>query len=91
MSKKVNITIAGRSYPLTISEKEEATILAAEQAIGKNIDKLKQQYKINDPQDLLAMTVLEFASRIENKKNDGLSDDDKLALTNLKMLLENIN
>ncbi len=90
MSKKVNITIAGRTYPLTVSENEEQTVKLSEQKIQSNINKLTDRYKINDPQDLLAMTALEFATRIENSKAADLSEQDKKKLDEIRNLLDSI-
>ena len=64
--KNIKIKIGDRVYPLTISEGEEDGVNNSVQKIEENILKLKQQYKINDSQDLLAMTCLEFATKIQN-------------------------
>lgn len=88
MSKKnVKITIAGRTYPLTISEDEEAVVLKSQELINNNIDKLKKQYNINDSQDLLAMTTLEFAAKIQNTTS---SKDDGSIQSSLKEILEHL-
>ncbi len=66
MSKKnVKIKIGDRVYPLTVSESEEAGVELSATKIAENIAKLKSQYKITDSQDLLAMTCLEFANKIQ--------------------------
>jgi len=66
MSKKnVKIKIGDRVYPLTVSESEEAGVELSANTIAENITKLKNQYKITDSQDLLAMTCLEFANKIQ--------------------------
>ena len=66
MSKKnVKIKIGDRVYPLTVSESEEKSVELSAEKIAENIKKLKSQYKITDSQDLLAMTCLEFANKIQ--------------------------
>lgn len=90
MSKKVNITISGRTYPLTISETEEDKVKASERKIQANIDKLKERYKINDPQDLLAMTALEFATKLESTRENDLTEQDRKSLADIKQMLDNI-
>ena len=64
--KNIKIKIGDRVYPLTISESEESGVNTSVKKIEENILKLKQQYKINDSQDLLAMTCLEFATKLQN-------------------------
>ena len=58
----INVNIGGRSYPLTISRDEEEQIRKAVSEINNNIKELKENYAVKDMQDLLAMTVLQYAS-----------------------------
>ena len=58
----INVNIGGRSYPLTISRNEEEQIRKAVSEINNNIKNLKENYAVKDMQDLLAMTVLQYAS-----------------------------
>tara|TARA_B100001778_G_scaffold200074_1_gene165168 strand:- start:276 stop:551 length:276 start_codon:yes stop_codon:yes gene_type:complete len=58
----INVNIGGRSYPLTISRNEEEQIRKAVSEINNNIKDLKENYAVKDMQDLLAMTVLQYAS-----------------------------
>ena len=62
-SLSIKVNIGGRSYPLTISRKEEERIRKAASDINKNIDKLKGNYAVKDVQDLLAMTALQYATK----------------------------
>lgn len=71
--KSIKIKIGDRVYPLTISEKEEESVNVSAKMIEKNIAKLKTQYKINDSQDLLAMTCLEFATKVQNSPSAEVS------------------
>ncbi|MFP5470861.1 MAG: cell division protein ZapA [Bacteroidia bacterium] len=64
----INVTIAGRTYPLTIQRKEEEYVRKAAQAINDNVKNLKQNYAVKDSQDLLAMTALEYSSELLLKK-----------------------
>ena len=77
-SLSIKVTIAGRTYPLTIDRKEEEVIRKAAAEINKNIDSLKNNYAVKDVQDLLAMTALQFATKnVENLNSleyDKLSD-----------------
>jgi cell division protein ZapA len=64
--KNIKIKIGDRVYPLTVSENEEKTVEISAEQIAENIKKLKIQYKISDSQDLLAMTCLELATKLQS-------------------------
>jgi cell division protein ZapA len=63
---KINIIIAGRSYPLSVNNtKEEEGMRKAAIAINKLISMYEQNYAVSDKQDVLAMSALQFASKLE--------------------------
>ncbi|MDG2344196.1 MAG: cell division protein ZapA [Flavobacteriales bacterium] len=72
----INVNIGGRNYPLTISRNEEEQIRKAVSEINNNIKNLKENYAVKDMQDLLAMTVLQYAS--ETVKVNNSVEFDKL-------------
>ena len=72
--KSIKIKIGDRTYPLTVSEKEEESVKSSAMMIEKNIAKLKTQFKISDSQDLLAMTCLELATKVQNAPNAEISE-----------------
>jgi cell division protein ZapA len=55
--------VAGRSYPLTVNEGEEARVMKAAEDINKSIKMLQDSYAVKDMQDLLAMTALQLSTR----------------------------
>lgn len=61
----IKVTIAGRTYPLTVSSLEEAGIRKAEQTIEQSIEVFQKNYAVKDKQDLLAMAALQLAARLE--------------------------
>ena len=64
MSKlSIKVIVAGRTYPLTVSEGEEAKVLKAAEDINKAIKLLQDNYAVKDMQDLLAMTALQLATK----------------------------
>ncbi len=65
----INVNIGGRTYPLTISRDEEEQIRKAVSEINNNIKDLKNNYAVKDMQDLLAMTVLQYASETVKVNN----------------------
>ncbi|MDG2194074.1 MAG: cell division protein ZapA [Polaribacter sp.] len=63
---KINIVIAGRSYPLSVSStQEEEGMRKAAANINQLISLYEQNYAVNDKQDVLAMCALRFASQVE--------------------------
>lgn len=78
---KVNVVIAGRTYPLSVeSTDEEQGMRKAAKSINDLIAKFEQNYAVADKQDVLAMCALQFASKFEI-----------VSLTNTKQTTEVIN
>lgn len=88
--KSIKIKIGDRVYPLTVSEKEEESVNSSAKMIEKNIAKLKTQYKISDSQDLLAMTCLELATKVQNSPSTEVSES-KDNSEKLDQILELLN
>lgn len=63
---KINIVLAGRTYPLSVNNiKEEEGMRKAAANINQLISKYEQSYAVSDKQDVLAMCALQFASKLE--------------------------
>ena len=63
---KINIVIAGRTYPLSVNNtKEEEGMSKAANAINRLISMYEENYAVSDKQDVLAMCALQFASKAE--------------------------
>tara|TARA_Y100000739_G_C20183555_1_gene273360 strand:- start:8 stop:331 length:324 start_codon:yes stop_codon:yes gene_type:complete len=97
----INIEIAGRSYPLTVSIEEVDGIISAAEEIDAMIAKLKSQFAVQDRNDLLAMTALQLSLRIKEiessvaksapeEKSENKEEDLKLA-TSIEDLLQRMN
>tara|TARA_A200000113_G_C8661743_1_gene289357 strand:+ start:206 stop:499 length:294 start_codon:yes stop_codon:yes gene_type:complete len=86
---KINVVIAGRTYPLSVNNtKEEEGMRKAANAINKLISMYEQNYAVSDKQDVLAMSALQFASKLEilslQKSDNKKEEIEKLSeLTNL--------
>ena len=73
MSKEhINIEIAGRSYPLTVSPEEVEGIQEAAGAVDESIAELKSKFAVKDRIDLFAMMALQLS--IKNKQLESASD-----------------
>tara|TARA_B100000768_G_scaffold162734_1_gene163497 strand:+ start:526 stop:819 length:294 start_codon:yes stop_codon:yes gene_type:complete len=67
----IKLNIANRIYPMKIERKSEEDIRNAIKKIESRLDFYEENYAIKDKQDLLAMCLIEYASKFEsvNKKN----------------------
>jgi cell division protein ZapA (FtsZ GTPase activity inhibitor) len=62
MSKEnINIEIAGRSYPLTVSPEEVEGVQEAAVAVDEGLAELKSKFAVKDRIDLFAMTALQLS------------------------------
>ncbi len=58
----INITIADKSYKLTVARADEEMVRKAAALINDRIKSYSTHYAFKDIQDLLAMTALQFAT-----------------------------
>ncbi len=88
--KSVKITIAGRTYPLTVDAKEEQAVMDAAKRINERVAQLEKTYLVKDKQDLLAMTALQFASQYLDSKSKSIDNQDDVIgnLTHLHGLMD---
>lgn len=88
---KINVVIAGRTYPLSVNNtKEEEGMRKAANAINKLISLYEKNYAVSDKQDVLAMSALQFASKLEinSIKNDST---EKEAIQKLNMISKTLD
>lgn len=79
----IKVTIAGRIYPISVNAEEEEMVRKAATDVDTDIKNLQKNYAVKDKQDLLAMTALQLATKLqqvdESKSNPVKSEDlDKL-------------
>ncbi|MFT6845968.1 MAG: cell division protein ZapA (FtsZ GTPase activity inhibitor) [Flavobacteriales bacterium] len=79
----IKITIAGRTYPLSINMSEEERIRKAAKTIDENLSKLQQSYAVKDKQDLLAMTALQMGVEKMTQSQNDETESLTIALTDL--------
>lgn len=88
---KINVVIAGRTYPLSVKNtKEEEGMRKAAANINKLISLYEQNYAVNDKQDVLAMCALRFASQLEISaiETSDTSDEALKKINDLNALLQ---
>ncbi|MFZ4797156.1 MAG: cell division protein ZapA [Bacteroidia bacterium] len=61
----INISIAGRKYPLTIAASEEQNIRAISKMINEKMHAYGEQFSLKDNQDALAMFAIELATEYQ--------------------------
>ena len=83
--------IANRIYPLKIDRSSEEYIRNAVKKIEKRLKFYEDNYAIKDKQDLLAMCLIEYASKSESINNKTIVEDNGLTekLTNIQSILDN--
>ena len=88
---KINIVIAGRTYPLSVKNtQEEEGMRKAASAINKLISRYEQNYAVSDKQDVLAMCALQFASKLEISSLEKNSENTE-AIKKIKELTNLVN
>ena len=60
------VSIAGRTYPLTVKQEDEQTVMNAAKLISDKVKEMEQNYAIRDRQDLLAMAALNLLVAQQN-------------------------
>jgi cell division protein ZapA len=88
---KINIVIAGRTYPLSVKNtQEEEGMRKAAANINQLISLYEQNYAVNDKQDVLAMCALRFASQVEisSLNTDATTDEALHKIKDLDALLQ---
>jgi cell division protein ZapA (FtsZ GTPase activity inhibitor) len=84
----IKVQIAGRNYPLSIPAEEEALIRLAESKIDANIKAFQDKYGVKDPQDLLAMTLLQMANQLNKLQDQPHPNAQDTSLSELESLNE---
>jgi len=81
----INIHIAGRAYPLTVTDAEEANVRAAGKLIQDKLNVYQKQFALKDQRDALAMLALELAT-----ENRTLKEAAELANQDLQKELDSM-
>jgi len=71
----IKLHVANRIYPMKIERKSEEFIRNAIKTIEERLKFYEENYAIKDKQDLLAMCLIEYASKFESVNNEKIVDD----------------
>tara|TARA_Y100000589_G_scaffold154855_1_gene147449 strand:+ start:1883 stop:2167 length:285 start_codon:yes stop_codon:yes gene_type:complete len=78
----IKLHIANRIYPMKIEPSSEEFIRNAVKKIEERLTFYENNYEIKDKQDLLAMCLIEYASKLERLNNEK-SDQSELLMRRL--------
>lgn len=81
MSLSIKINIANRTYPMTINRNAEENIRKSVKKIEERLKFYEKNYAIKDRQDLLAMCLIEVATKLESLNNSADKDNKDVELT----------
>lgn len=92
MSLNIKINIANRTYPMTINRDAEENIRKSVKKIEERLKFYEKNYAIKDRQDLLAMCLIEIATKLESVSNSTSKDnkDVHLKLESIESALSKI-
>jgi len=62
----LEVSVANRSYPLKIYEKDQDKLLQIVKEINDKLNTLKRQYDARDNQDYLAMLLLQLSTEMHS-------------------------
>ena len=87
---KIKVTIANRTYPLTIKREEEEQIRAAVKTINDAVARFESRYAVQDKQDVLSMCALQLASKAEIalKQSQDVQSQAGTALADVEAVLD---
>lgn len=86
---KIKVSIADRVYPMTVYPEQEEGLRLAANKINQVIKHFEDNYAVRDKQDVLAMSALQFASKIEQLQIDKTEDQSEIE-RRLQLLNEKI-
>ncbi len=71
----LKVVVAGRTYPLSVSQDEAKKVENAAKDINKAVKMLQDNYAVKDMQDLLAMTALQLAVKEGKQSSVAIEPD----------------
>ena len=88
----IRLKIGTREYPMRVKIEDESKIRLAGKLINEKLKKYKEEFGIDDNQDLLAMVAFDcmVESLETNEVNAGDSDHIKASLSNINAILSKV-
>ena len=88
---KIKLNIGDRLYTLTIERSQEIFFRDAVKKIESSLKKLEENYSVRDKQDLLAMTCIQYAAKLQQNLSNNNKIDEEIdeKITNMINLIDN--
>ena len=88
---KIKLNIGDRLYPLTIERSQEIFFRDAVKKIESSLKKLEENYSVRDKQDLLAMTCIQYAAKLQQNLSNNNKIDKEIdeKITNMINIIDN--
>ena len=88
---KIKLNIGDRLYPLTIERSQEIFFRDAVKKIESSFKKLEENYSVRDKQDLLAMTCIQYAAKLQQNLSNNNKIDKEIdeKITNMINIIDN--
>jgi cell division protein ZapA len=79
--KSIEVMIAGRPFPLKVTDEEETLVLQVTDEINEKVRNLQNTYLQKDKQDCLSMALLTYALENAKLKHDLTAIDELKAVS----------
>lgn len=81
----IKIRISDREYPMRVDASEEERIRAAGKLINEKLKHFREQFGIDDKQDLLSMTVIDTVMD-KLKANQAIADNESILQNRIELI-----
>ena len=90
--KSIEVNIAGRKYPVKVTEEEEILVLDIVNEVNQKLKDFQTTYRMKDKQDHLSMALLTYAlDNAKQKGSSGIMDEIQKKTQSLFSALEAID
>ena len=90
--KRIEVTIAGRAFPLKVNDNEETLVLRVVDDINQKVRDFQKTYRNKDRQDCLSMALLTYALEYNKlKRQDDVLDEIKVKSASIQAVLDQIS
>ena len=74
----IRLKIAGKEYPMKVKRDEEERVRLAAKIVNEKVKSYKEQFRIDDKQDLLAMTAFDGVIKRLRMENQSSGTDNEI-------------
>ena len=86
--KRIILTIAGRNYPVKVSDTEEPVMRKIEKNINDKLNDLQISYEGNDIRDYMSLALISYAFELHKTENSSEVKVLSNKLTQIEALLD---